>query len=305
VPAKRSRTLQWRRCLQQIQERNGAIEIVVARAYEDGEVGNHLAWRVRVLALNEDEITVEQPSTLGQAIPLRPGVSLVGIIAIGQNRWTFGTVNLGLVDYELNNARSTPAMRIRMPESVQRCQRRNYYRVETAAISLPKVELWPLLDPKSVVLAERANELEFAVSIKSESDDDTEQNVLDGMSEDVMPEVGPGVEAVLLNIGGGGMGLSLEPDQATLLGHHKLYWVRLSLPPELTTPICASAKLAHTHMQSDQRTYAGLSFDFTFNPGHQRFVVDQICRYIAIQQRFQLQRQLVDHQQIEDDRRSA
>ena len=43
-------------------------------------------------------------------------------------------------------------------------------------------------------------------------------------------------------------------------------------------------KLIHTHMESSQHTYAGFAFDFSFNPGHQRVVVDQICRFTARQQ---------------------
>ena len=46
-----------------------------------------------------------------------------------------------------------------LPDEVRRCQRRSFYRVETARINLPVVDVWPLLDPKSILLAERANEL--------------------------------------------------------------------------------------------------------------------------------------------------
>ncbi|MBT8485144.1 MAG: hypothetical protein KJO43_06160, partial [Phycisphaerae bacterium] len=67
MPANRSRTMQWRRCLEQIQERGGAIEIAVAHAGDDDD-GAHLIWRVRVLALSADEIVVEQPAALGQIV---------------------------------------------------------------------------------------------------------------------------------------------------------------------------------------------------------------------------------------------
>jgi hypothetical protein len=293
VPAHRSRTLQWRRCLEQIHERNGAIEIAVARAYEEDEDGRHLVWRVRVLALSDDEITIEQPVTLGQVIPLKEGVELIAILAVGQNRWMFNTSNLGLTEFPLHPNRTVKAVRLAMPESVQRCQRRNYYRVETAALNLPDVEVWPLLDPKSVVLAERANELQLGQEDATAGVDAGagagERLTLD--EEEIMPEVGPKFTAKLLNIGGGGVGLHVPPDHAQILSRHKVFWLRFSLPPELDAPICASAKLAHTHMESDHHVYAGMAFDFSFNAGHQRFVVDQICRYIAVQQREQLQQQ--------------
>ena len=74
---------------------------------------------------------------------------------------------------------------------------------------------------------------------------------------------------------------------AVALARHKVFWLRFNLPPALKTPICATGKLVHTHMESNHDTYAGMAFDFSFNPSHQKFVVDQICRYIATQQREQ------------------
>jgi hypothetical protein len=100
-----------------------------------------------------------------------------------------------------------------------------------------------------------------------------------------MPEVGPKFTATLLNLGGGGLGLRVRPHDAPALGRHKLFWLRFSLPPGLTTPICATGKLAHTNVDSTQHTYAGMAFDFSFNPGHQRLVVAQVCRYITAIQR--------------------
>jgi hypothetical protein len=296
VPANRSRTLQWRRCLEQIHQRNGAIEIAIARAYDENEDGRHLVWRVRVLELTDSEVIVEQPSALGQAIPLNQGVALIAIMAVGQNRWMFNTTNLGLTRFTLNAQKSVAAVRLLMPDSVMRCQRRNYYRVETAALSLPEVETWPLLDPKSVVVAERANELLFEQD-RQGGDAAPGPRSFTVNDDSIMPEVGPRFSATLLNIGGGGVGLHILPEHGQTLFRHKLFWLRFSLPPELSVPICASAKLIHTHRESNQCIYAGLAFDFTFNAGHQRFVVDQICRYIAVQQRIQLQRQVHDEQQ--------
>ena len=102
-----------------------------------------------------------------------------------------------------------------------------------------------------------------------------------------MPEVGPRFSGVLLNLGGGGVGLQVENEDAQPLARHKLFWLRVPLAPILQTPICASGKLIHTHMDSGHRSYAGLAFDFAFNPDHQNVVVTQICHYIAGQQRSQ------------------
>lgn len=293
MPANRSRTLHWRRCLDQIHERNGAIEIAIDRDFDERNPSSHLLWRVRVLALKDNEIVLEQPCALGELIALRAGISLVAVMSIGQNRWIFRTNHLGLTQFQLNATRAVPAVRLAMPETVERCQRRNYYRVGTAALNLPKVEIWPLLDPKSVVLAERANELQVERDQNSAANHSADDQPLLTRT-DFLPEVGPKFEARLVNLGGGGMGLSVDPGHGQALMRHKLFWMRFALPPELPSWFCASAKLVHVHAQSDQSLYAGLSFDFSFNAGHQRFLIDQICRYIAIQQRAMLQRQIVE-----------
>jgi c-di-GMP-binding flagellar brake protein YcgR len=284
VPAHRSRTSGWRRCLQQVHERRGALEIAVVRgqADEDGD-GRHLIWRVRLVDLLDREILVEQPTTLGQVIQLKPGIELVAIMAVGQNRWMFTTTNLGLTPHHGRDRRTITAMRLAMPQSVERCQRRNYYRMETARLSLPEVEIWPLLEPKSVVVAERAIELQLERA-RGEAGTAVGPEPT-GDAEATMPEVGPKFTATLLNIGGGGVGLRVRPADAQTLARYKLFWLRFSLPPEMTTPICATGKLVHTSVDSTQHTYAGFAFDFSFNPGHQRLVVEQICRYITAMQR--------------------
>jgi hypothetical protein len=247
----------------------------------------HLVWRVRLLALTEGEILVEQPATIGQPIELEPGIGLVAILAIGQNRWMFSTTCLGTIRYSPGGHRAASALRLSLPESVERCQRRSHYRVQTAELSLPEVEVWPLLEPRSVVLAERANELRFEQDGRASA-----PGIAVSADQEIMPEVGPGFTATLLNIGGGGVGLRVRPEDSHILARHKLYWLCVSLPPELTTPICATGKLAHTNVESTHHVYAGMAFDFSFNAGHQRFVVEQIRRYVARQQETQRARRL-------------
>jgi hypothetical protein len=103
-----------------------------------------------------------------------------------------------------------------------------------------------------------------------------------------MPEVGPKFTATLLNIGGGGVGVRVRPEDVQTLTRFKLFWLRFSLPPALATPICATGKLAHTNVDSSQHVYAGMAFDFSFNPVHQKFVIEQIRAAIARQQEAQL-----------------
>ncbi len=257
------------------------MEIAVLRPQENRTAtGSHLVWRVRLVHLTNDEILVERPMALGEVMRVDEGVELVAVLAVGQNRWMFTTTHLGLTEHQRPGQRTVTAMRLAMPPSVERCQRRNYFRMETGAIVRPEVEVWPLLDPKSVLIAERANELQF------EEDRKGNGRARPAAADDEMtlPEVGPKFTAMLVNIGGGGLGLRVRPQDAQSLGRHKIFWLRFTLPPELTTPICATAKLAHTNVDSTQYTDAGLAFDFSFNPVHQRFIVEQICRFITMQQ---------------------
>jgi len=286
VPASRSRTQEWRRSLQQILERGGALEFALAPApvtsVDSPEVndprraGSDLVWRVRLLALSDTEITVEQPWAFGRPIEIAPGARILGAITIGQNRWVFPSEVIGL-------ARGLPGrpsgLRLAMPDSVERSQRRSS-RLDVSGLRLAEVEAWPLLDPRSVAVAERANELEFAASMRGETP-------TVGDSEYSLPTVGPGYRATLMNLGGGGVGLRVAPADAANLTRHRLHWFRISLAPELSVPIVASGKVVHTHIDSSMNTYAGIAFDFTFHPAHQRTVAEQVQRYIAERQRRQ------------------
>ncbi|MEC9374426.1 MAG: hypothetical protein VYC34_11310, partial [Planctomycetota bacterium] len=164
MPANRSRTDNWRRSLRNIQERNGALEISLPRFFAGGnpdgadeETGSNLIWRVRIIELSDEEIIVEQPSALGQTIPIEDKVELIGVIAVGQNRWMFKTVNLGRCKVQLNAQRETVCLRLRMPVHVERCQRRAFYRIATVGLVLPEVRVWPVLDPLTIPAAEAAS----------------------------------------------------------------------------------------------------------------------------------------------------
>jgi len=291
VPATRSRTANWHHSLQQLHERNGALEISLpafadAGGDEEGH-GRNLIWRVRILDLKEDQIVVELPSALGQEIRLQDGVELIGIVAIGQNRWMFTTTVLGSTTARLNAHQEIHAMRLAMPDKVERCQRRQFYRVSTVGLTLPEVECYPLLDPLSVVVAEAANRLEIQRL--------TEGNIAgriapDEPDPDVKPQIGPLARSLLVNIGGGGAGILFESENRMLFERHRAFWIRVNLMPQIPAPVCLTARLRHTHIDSAQRIYAGMAFEFGHSPEHQQFVVDQICRYASLLQREQLKR---------------
>ena len=259
MPANRSRTLRWRDSLEKIHQRGGSIEISVD--LPDGEgAGSHLIWRVRVMELTADRIVVEQPVALGRELSLREGLEMVAAITVGQNRWMFRTTSV---------ASDSGRLSLAMPEQVDRCQRRDFFRVATASLALPPADCWPLLDPVSAVSAEVA----------------TRALILEGGQYDpdapiLLPEVGPRFAAKLVNIGGGGAGLVIRKEDTSSLDRARLLWVRLDLTPQVAAPIGMAARVVHTHLDSAQNLYAGLAFEFGHHPGYRQFVVEQICRYV-------------------------
>jgi hypothetical protein len=276
MPASRSRTTEWRRSLEQLRDRDGAIEIAVARdgAGSDESILNStdLVWRVRVLELSQSEVSVDLPFALGRAVELPEGTPLVCAIAIGQNRWMFRTVVTGAWTARAPYPRTHRGVRLTLPDHVERCLRRTT-RVDVGGVTLPKVDMWPLLEPRSVLPAERASELAFKAAMAGEAPLPT--------SDDLLPTVGPGFRATLVNLGGGGLGVLVEASDAASLSRHRMFWLRFTLGDIMPVPICAAARVVHTHMDSSHRIYAGISFDFDFNPAHQRVVGEQLVQAIA------------------------
>jgi hypothetical protein len=264
MPASRSRTQEWRRSLEELCQKGGSLEVAITR--DDGR-GHDLVWRLRILDVRDDGIVVENPGALGRAMPLHVGTRLVAFIVIGQNRWEFRTTVQESIPPGRHADSRNGASRLSLPERVERCLRM-HARFDVGPLALPPVDLWPLLEPKSAVAAERANELAWAAFLEGKP------VVTD--EEALLPTVGPKLSGHLANMGGGGAGLLVEQAQAGLLSRHRLFWVRLALGDGCPVPIVACAKLVHTHIDSSQRTYAGLSFDFAFNPAHQRTVAAQV-----------------------------
>lgn len=293
MPASRSRTERWRECLRQIHEREGALEISIPSlptALQSQNVPEivqqrcgDLIWRVRVLAMNDAEIIVEQPTAAGATIDLAPGIGIVAVMSIGQNRWMFITQTLGVVTTN-PQGRPVRAMRLAMPQHVERCQRRNFYRVSTAELSLPRVECWPILNPTTVVAAEIANRAQIMNLIDNHAP--TPADVLDEPA--ILPEVGPKFPARLVNVGGGGAGVMVDGKDAGSMDRCRYFWLRIDFMPAIPAPIAMTARLAHTHIDSEQNLYAGMAFEWSFNAGHKDFVIDMIRRYVASTQKSQL-----------------
>ncbi|MEM1166995.1 MAG: hypothetical protein AAGI30_11985 [Planctomycetota bacterium] len=289
MPAVRSRTENWRRSLEQLCERGGSIELALpasedairqGAAPDDGAVD--LMWRVRVVKVGEDGLRIESPETLGQAFELHVGSSLVGVISIGQNRWMFRTEVL-----EPGGSNGGPVLKL--PAGVERCQRRSFYRASTASLSLPTVWVAPLLDLEGVTEAERAcrdsvlQVKQRDVVARIEGD---HPPIVEAMPE-TEPRTGPGATSTLVNLGGGGVGLLFEPEHSGIVAPQRLVWMRLRLPPHVPAPLVIVGRMRHSHIDSSRRVYAGVAFEFGHHAGYREFVVDQLCRYVALVQRQQ------------------
>lgn len=297
VPAVRQRNENWRQSLQQLFERGGALEISLPSASADPEAEKkadaciddieaqaeaNLIWRVKIVNVEGDTVDVEAPVALGRTIEIDAGMNVVAIMAIGQNRWMFGTEVLRNSKTKTHNGRMISVLTLRLPETVDRLSRRSHYRVGAHHLALPQVTCWPLLDPASAAIAERAiqAQIEAAQANPDQArDSQTEQLAL--------PEVGPPFQSTLANIGGGGIGLIIDKDNAGGVGRHRTFWLRVDLSPCIEVPLAVTARMVHTHMDSAQRTYAGMAFEFGHNKPHQKFVVDQLLRFVDYQQQCQ------------------
>jgi hypothetical protein len=272
MPANRSRTERWRDCLAQICERGGGLEFAID---QDGRSDlSDLIWRVHVYGLEGGSILIEHPGSMGQAFPVEVGAPLVGIMAVGQNRWMFRSSVLASETVPTRNG-PRRALRVKAPTEVERCSRRTVGRSSTLDLNLPTIECWPLLEQRSGVAIEVANRVQILDLLSSGGTANASDD------EVALPIVGPKFQARLANIGGGGVGLVIPKQAHANMDSITPYFLRINLRPTVPAPLFLTARVAHTHIDSQQNTYAGMSFDFTQNQEHKAFVVGQIARYVG------------------------
>jgi len=287
MPAFRSRTLHWRRNLDQLARRGGTLEVAIAPASEvpeatdpasAGPLPADFVWRLRIASIDDDAIELELPEMLHRAVPVSEDATIVAAIVVGPNRWLFRTHVLASRHAMSISGRAT-TFRVAMPEKVTRTRRR-HLRVDSASLALPTVRLWPLLDLASVRPAQRA----LALTAEAIGRGD---RVVDRSweEESVRPTLGPEFGATLMNIGGGGAGLRVEASDAAAIANHRHFWMEIDLRPESALPLCVTARIAHTHLESTGATYAGIAFDFTADAEHAGLVGRQVVGAIAARQR--------------------
>ncbi|MEM8758248.1 MAG: hypothetical protein AAGF47_10765 [Planctomycetota bacterium] len=269
MPARRSRTERWRESLHELRDRNGPIEISVS-----AEGGKSLVWRVRLFEIDGGDLIVERPVALRQRVPIRTGTELVGAIAIGQNRWMFLTSVIDETSYNAGG-RQIESLRLRAPTSVERCQRRSFFRISTAALDLPSTRLAYLPDPSAGLPLEVATQAALVEAASVGHPGPVDPGDL------AMPLTGPTAEASLVNLGGGGACLRVPPEGAAMLDRVGAFLLRVDLTPTIALPLPITARLAHCRVDSSQHVHAGFSFDFSNNRAYERFIGEQVCRYVA------------------------
>jgi len=198
----------------------------------------------------------------------------------------FHTQILGKTNAALNSKQTVEGLRLKMPKTVERCQRRNFYRLSTAGLVVPNVKCRPMLDLSSAPAAEHANRARIQMMLEGQL-----AGVINEDESAMLPEVGPPFPAKLINIGGGGAGMLVEPEDAPGLRSHQHFWVQIELTPMVEAPIGLVGRLAHTHIDSQQRVYAGFAFEFNHDQTHRKFVTDLLCKYVNDLQRQQLRRE--------------
>lgn len=278
--ASRSRTARWRECLSQIQQRGGGLEIALDQS--DGTnapASNSVVWRVRLYAVDDSALTIEMPGALGTSFPIRNNAKLIAVMAIGQNRWLFRTRVLGQAVTHVGR-REFPALRIALPEAVERCPRRRTSRLSTTSLQLPGAQCWMLLDPESAIPAEVANRARINELLRSR----TCERPSPELEAVLLPTVGPSASAELANIGGGGVGLRFSRENCIELDTRHYYWLKLDLCPWVPAPLVVTARLAHVHSDASQIVHAGFAFDFSHDAEHRPFIIEQMKRCMRLMQ---------------------
>jgi len=153
--------------------------------------------------------------------------------------------------------------------------------VPTIARTRPSVEGYQLPAPQSAVAAETAcrktilDRLDRGVIASIAGEDD----------EALLPPVGAKATSMLHNRGGGVVGLIFDEEESGILRTNATYWLRVHLNHFVPAPLAVTARLRHDRVDSQNRTHGGFAFDFSCNPSHQGFIIDQLCRYTALVQR--------------------
>lgn len=253
----------WVQLLIDLAARNGGVELMPWEVAEQpAAAGPDQRFRVRLLEADPGgELIVQQPTPGAQRRHIKPGAWLGVLMVVNNQRWLGKCpVREVLPGYALNDRARVGAARLGAAVQVRSGQRRNAYRADTLALGLPSVRMWPVPESNDPPNASAA------------------------------PEQGECVEATLLNISAGGMGMSVDPAKqpAKQLLASRCYRCRLALPV-FDEPMLLTVRLVHVKPQRDRTVYLGLKFLFD-SAGQRRQFEDRLSRFTVDLEREALRR---------------
>lgn len=268
----------WEQCLAALNERDGAVEITGLSAQRDTSADPDQAgaarkrqqnvapsFRVRLLAWRPAGLVVDRPANPEEAHYFQQG-AVVRVLAVdGPARWELMTTVSTRVKFRLNEHSVIPAIVLSRPHEVNSVQRREFFRVSTAAAKVPPVKLTPVYQQPEI-----------------RQPGDTSAEVF-GPWPDLRPFTG-----VLVNVGGGGMGIEAPANVAFALSLCTQYRCVLNLP-SMDKPLEVDCTLVHLETLKAGEHYLGLRFE-TATIGARRRLEDQICNFTSSLQRQQIQR---------------
>jgi len=275
---------QWHTVIQRLQDREGPVELAVDPTWHpDQPQGTRGGHRVRLLAIEpEGDWLVERPYVLDGSGTLEPGMHVVGVAADGQTRMQFNTTVRRIERFQLNADKRIPALRLAPPDQIRSAQRRQFFRVRTAAADLPPIRIAPVLDLPSVIPAERAcfqALRDHATGRASTASDESPK-----------PAIGRLLRVRMVDVSGNGLAIQVGTALKDLFTRCPYFWLEVDLP-ELPQPIRLTAAVARVDQSPADTLRIGLAFHFQHHPAYRQFVTDHFCRFTAELQRRQRQRQ--------------
>lgn len=271
---------EWFGLVKEIANRNGVVTIHPEAGDGDNDDLLALEYKVRLLKIDDGQWIVERPFAKAGELGFPDGRGVYGIVHTESHRFGFRSRVAATELFELNDSRRVPVLRLAAPHDVQLVQRRAYYRIPLAAVSLPSVGVWPVRDLSTLREAEYANERLHRLS----HSDDPQDAVV------ARPDVGQPLTARLFDLSGNGMALITDMANRPLFSEVERLWIEFNLP-NVEHPIAVVGKVVRVNAFADRELFIGIQFCFDYYKAHQIFVTDHICRYAAQQQRLKLQRQ--------------
>lgn len=100
--------------------------------------------KVRFLAVSDELLTIDMPVSEGRMLSLRQGDPVTLYLGRDGQRLAFQTSVFGRLMYSIGGAAPVPAVRLMMPERIERSQRRECYRLSTVHMVDANVTIQPV-----------------------------------------------------------------------------------------------------------------------------------------------------------------